>query len=262
MRTIKLGDLSLDYWEAGNGTPLVFIHGVATSGELWVEDLAALAPDTRIITYNRRGYGTSSPAPRNWDAHMADAAALIEALNAAPAVLVGYSAGSIIALGLALQRPELVKGIVLLDPAFNLKRCLTLSLIKTLATIKLQRLAGRDSAAAVQWLRYVSSYSTGGSAFDSKASDERREKLVANAGGIFADMASGGGSVDEERLASIRAPVTLVDAGLSPDFLRKSCHRLSKLMPQAHQVTLDHCGHWIGVDARDELIGILRSAAT
>ena len=121
MQILKLGKSQLAYWEAGAGVPVVFIHGVATPGELWAADLAELATDFRLIVYNRRGYGPSSASPRRWDGHAADTAALLEALHAAPAVLVGYSGGAIIALDLALQRPDLVAGIIVLDPAVNLK---------------------------------------------------------------------------------------------------------------------------------------------
>ena len=111
-------------------------------------------------------------------------------------------------------------------------------------------------------MRYVASYSTGGSAFD-KAPAERRERLLQNSAAIFDDFASGGGEhVDESRLADIDMPVRLIEARLSPSFLRRSCERLKGLMPQARTVTLANSGHHVGLDAADELISILREAAS
>lgn len=110
-------------------------------------------------------------------------------------------------------------------------------------------------------MRYVASYSTGGSAFD-RAPAERRERLLENAAGVFDDFASGGGEhVDETRLAGIDVPVTIVEAALSPPFLRRSCARLKRLMPQARTVTLATSGHHVGLDAPEELLGILRDAS-
>jgi pimeloyl-ACP methyl ester carboxylesterase len=261
MKILQIGESQLEYWDSGTGSAVVFIHGAATSGELWAADLAELAADFRLIVYNRRGYGSSSSSPRNWEAHAQDTIALIERLNAAPAVVVGYSGGSIIALHVALKRPDLVARIILLDPAFNLKRCLTPALVTTLAAVKLLRWLRGDRPAAERWLRYVSSYSTGGSAFEAKASAARRDELLANAPGIFADLASGGWSVDESRLGDISAPVTIIDAKLSPSFLRRSSHRLKRLLPQARSVTLEHSGHWVGLDARADLLKVLRDAA-
>lgn len=260
MDLLTIGEARLAYWDAGAGAPLVFIHGVGNSGGLWADDLAPLAADCRVVVYDRRGYGASSSSPRDWTAHVRDAVALIEALRAAPALLVGYSGGSMIALDLALQRPDLVAGIVLLDPAFNLSRCLTIDLVARLASVKLLRRVRGDESAAAHWLRYVSSYATGGSAFETRLSPERRARLLANAPGIFDDMASGAGAVDERRLGEVRAPVTLVDATLSPPFLRRSAGRLARLLPRAERVTLARSGHWVGVDARDELLDVLRTA--
>jgi pimeloyl-ACP methyl ester carboxylesterase len=260
MATLTIGESRLSYWESGSGVPLVFIHGVATSGELWRDDLAPLAADCRLIVYDRRGYGASSPSPRSWAAHTDDARALLEAVAAAPAVLVGYSGGAMIALDLAMRHPELVAGIVLLDPAFNLGRCLTPELLTIVAAMRLLRLMRGDRAAAALWLRYVSSYATGGSAFMQKAPAARRERLLANAPGIFADFAAGSGRVEERGLAGIHAPITLVEAALSPKFLRRSCARLGHLLPQATRVTLEHSGHWAGLDAREAVLDALRAA--
>ena len=260
MELLEIGEARLAYWDAGTGTPLLFIHGVGNSGGIWAADLAPLAADCRLVVYDRRGYGASSPSPRDWSAHGRDAVALIETLRAAPALIVGYSGGSMIALDVALRRPDLVAGIVLLDPAFNLSRCLTPGLVARLASVKLLRRVQGDAPAAAHWLRYVSSYATGGSAFDARLSSERRARLLANAPGIFDDMASGAGSVDERRLDEVRAPVTLVDAKLSPRYLRRSADRLARLLPRAERVTLDRSGHWVGVDARDELLDLLRLA--
>jgi 3-oxoadipate enol-lactonase len=257
MHVIDLDRRRLATWDSGDGTPLLFIHGVGTSGALWQKDLADLAADCRVIVYDRRGYGASSESPRDWEAHREDAAALLDKLGAKPAVVVGYSGGATIALDLALQRPDLVREMVLLDPAFNLKRCITPGFIRHLFSARLLNRLGRPRRGAEHWMRYVGSYPAGGSAFE-KASAERRETLLRNASGIFADFASGlGDHVPEDRLTGIEIRTTIVDCELSPPFLRRSCQRLRGLMPQARAVTLEHSGHHIGVDAHDELVALL-----
>lgn len=262
VETLEVHGSPLAYWDEGHGRPLVFVHGVGTSGELWARDLAPLAGDCRLIVYDRRGYGASGASPRDWQAHRKDAVALIEGLDAAPAVLVGYSGGAIVVLDLALERPDLVASLVLLDPAFNVKRCATPGFVRALVGAQLLRRVRGPRRGAAHWMRYVASYSTGGSAFDN-APAERRERLLANAAGVFDDFASGGGEhVDEARLADIRVPVTIVEAGLSPPVLRRSCERLKGLMPRARTVTLADSGHYIGLDAGQELLAILREAAT
>ena len=260
MSIANIGDSRLEVWDTGSGSPLLFIHGVATSGELWAGDLAQLETDFRLIVYNRRGYGASSSSPLNWESHAADTVGLIETLNAAPVTLIGYSGGAIVAVYVALNRPDLVSRLVLLDPAFNLSRCLTPGLVRTLAALRMRRWLQGDRAAAERWLRYVSSYSTGGCAFE-RASVDRREKLLANSAGIFSDLASRGGTIDESLLGNVSMPVTIIDAALSPTFLRRSSQRLKRMLPQARQVTIQNSGHWIALDAREDLIRSLREAA-
>lgn len=260
MQTLEIDGHQLSYADMGSGQPLVFVHGVGTSGEIWADDLAPLAEDCRLVIYDRRGYGASSPSPRDWRQHRADAEALIEALDAKPAVLVGYSGGAMIALPLALERPDLVSSLVLLDPAFDLKHCRTAGLVKTVLGAQLRRRLFGDRRGAEHWMRYVASYSTGGSAYD-KASPERRERLLGNAAAVFDDYASGSGDeVDKSRLANLSVPVTIIDAALSPTFLRRSCDNLRQLLPQARTVTLEHSGHYVSLDARDELLALLRES--
>ena len=247
----------LAYWDSGSGPPLVFIHGVATTGQLWAEDLEPLADQYRLIVYERRGYGSSSESPRSWAAHRDDAIALIEGLDAKPAILVGYSAGASVALDLVLHRPELVSQLALVDSAFNLKRAITPEFVAALIKARLLRKLRGDQRGAEAWVRYIGSYSTGGTAFD-RATPERRSLLLANASGIFADSDSGLPTIDESRLSTIRVPITLIEAAKSPPFLRKACFRLRKLLPHARLFTIGNAGHHITVDARDELLTLLR----
>ena len=150
-----------------------------------------------------------------------------------------------------------MRALVLLDPAFNVRRCLTPGLIRTVVTAQLLRRLRGDRRGAEVWLRYVT-----GSAFE-KAPADRRERLLANAPGIFADLGAGGGEhVDESRFAAIDVPVTLVEAKLSPPFLRRSSTRLKRLIPQAQVIGLDRSGHAVNVDAREEVVTILRDVVS
>jgi pimeloyl-ACP methyl ester carboxylesterase len=257
MRLIDVDGRRLATWDRGEGTPLVFIHGVGTPGSLWQADLAELAADCRVVVYDRRGYGDSSESPRDWDAHGEDAAMLVDELGAKPAVVVGYSGGAAIALGLAIQRPEVVSELVLVDPAVNLKRCITPALVRYMLGARLLNRLGRPRRGAARWMRYVSSYPSGGSAFEN-APPERREALLACSGGIFADADAGLAETPAEGLARIEVPVTIVDCKLSPPFLRRSCERLREDMPEARAVTFEKSGHAVGVDAREELVALLR----
>ena len=259
MSQLAVADGHVAYWQQGSGPALIFIHGVGTPGRVWSEDLAELTADATVVTYDRRGYGASSASPRDWSAHARDAIALIEGLDAAPARVVGFSGGAIAALDVALQRPELVSELILLDPAVFTRSHMTPAFLWTFLTVQALHRLGRDRTAAERWFRYTWSRAGDGSSWP-RAAPERRELLLDDASGLFADLASGDGShLDAARLRDLVPPVTIIEAALSPPFLRRSVGRLRELIPQARLMTLEHAGHAVAVDDRAAVLALLRS---
>ncbi|WP_030607333.1 alpha/beta fold hydrolase [Streptomyces sclerotialus] len=106
--------------EQGTGPLVLFLHGFPESWYSWRHQLPAVAAaGYRAVAIDVRGYGRSS-APGAVDAyrmleHVADNAAVIEALGAGSAVVVGHDWGSPIAANTALLRPELVSAVGLLS---------------------------------------------------------------------------------------------------------------------------------------------------
>ena len=110
----------LYYEEAGEGAPILLIHPAGAAASTWGAATDELARIGRVITYDRRGYARSGGEPaRSISPHTADAAAILEHLRAPPAVVVGTSAGSTIAVDLAVRRPELVGAVVAHEAAWR-----------------------------------------------------------------------------------------------------------------------------------------------
>ncbi|QZY27620.1 alpha/beta fold hydrolase [Nocardioides coralli] len=112
---------ALHHEEHGTGDPILGIHGSPSAAVFWSEAAQELGRLGRVILYDRRGYLRSeiTPAPPPCDLadQVADAAALLTALADSPAVVIGRSTGGLIALALAIEHPELVRALVLLEPA-------------------------------------------------------------------------------------------------------------------------------------------------
>jgi pimeloyl-ACP methyl ester carboxylesterase len=101
----------------GSGSPVLLIPGLPGDAGQFQALANRLATAHTVITYDRRGY-SRSPRPDGWQAtsvaeQAADAAALLEELAPAPAVVYGTSNGALFALEMALTRPELVAGVML-----------------------------------------------------------------------------------------------------------------------------------------------------
>jgi pimeloyl-ACP methyl ester carboxylesterase len=116
---IDTGTTKLYHEVRGSGPALLLITGGTGGADEWGPVAPALAEGLTVVTYDRRGM-SRSPRPDGWTAtSMAeqadDAAALLRALELAPAVVVGHSGGASIACSLVVRHPELVRHAVLYE---------------------------------------------------------------------------------------------------------------------------------------------------
>jgi len=114
----KHGGGWLRYATAGEGDPVVFIHGFGLDLRMWDPQWVTFAPRHRVIRYDMRGYGGAS-LPDGPYSHVDDLLALLDFLGANPAHLVGLSLGGRVALRIAAQHPEAVRSLTLADPAMD-----------------------------------------------------------------------------------------------------------------------------------------------
>lgn len=117
---LRRSDRTLRWVEAGNAGPtVVFDAGLAEPGSLaWAGVLPAVAAQARVIAYDRAGVGASDQAlPLSVDGEIADLSALLTEAGDGRCVLVGHSWGGLLAQLVAFSHPDLVAGLVLVDPA-------------------------------------------------------------------------------------------------------------------------------------------------
>ncbi|WP_041289325.1 alpha/beta fold hydrolase [Kribbella flavida] len=115
---IAIDNRQVHYEDAGgDGTPVLALHGVFGRGRTFAQVARRLAPAYRVIAPDLRGHGlTTGPADDfGRDAFVADAAAFVERLLPAPALVMGHSLGGVTAYQLAARRPELVRAVVVED---------------------------------------------------------------------------------------------------------------------------------------------------
>jgi 3-oxoadipate enol-lactonase len=110
---------TLYYDEAGSGPAMLFIHGMAGFAGVWADQMARFSATFHCVAYDRRGHSRSpkgTVTQESVELHADDAAALIEALQLAPVVLVASSGGARISIDLLRRYPELVRGAALSEP--------------------------------------------------------------------------------------------------------------------------------------------------
>lgn len=261
MSTISVRGTDLYYEEAGNGTPLLLIHGTQPDATVWSNVRDSLAERAWVISYDRRGFSRSAAtsAP-DFRVHAQDAADLLSAIDATPAVVVGWSWGGLIALELAATHPDRVTSLVLIEPAVHLKNHPTLTLIRSLGKVQLLAKLGRKTAAVDTFFQWALSRSQQGSAFDD-LSPQAIAIVHANASPILDEIASGTGeALTEEAIASITCPVTIVVGSLSDSAFQKAATRLQRLLPQSRITTIDGAGHAIHLDQPQKFVSILLAA--
>jgi pimeloyl-ACP methyl ester carboxylesterase len=123
MAFAQLSKVRLEYFPQGEGAErVVFIHGFQSSAPMWRMTQDALPPDRYAsIAINNRGAGGSEAPPDERDfgvqAFAGDAFELVSQLGWRDFTLVGHSLGGATAAQFAVDHPELLKGLVLLDPA-------------------------------------------------------------------------------------------------------------------------------------------------
>jgi len=125
----EINGVAVHYKEKGQGEPVfILLHGFGANEFSWREVVGPLSEHGRVIAYDRPGFGlTSRPMPGEWsglnpysvqgNVELLDG--LIDELGVEKAILVGNSAGGEVAAAYALEHPDRVAGLVLVDPALG-----------------------------------------------------------------------------------------------------------------------------------------------
>lgn len=109
------------YRRLGKGEPLVLIHGVGMQSAAWKPQIADFAEHYCVIALDMPGHGGSDPLPKGslLPEYVAWCEAVLEDLKIGPVNLVGHSMGALIAGGVAVSCPHLVRRIALLNAVFQ-----------------------------------------------------------------------------------------------------------------------------------------------
>jgi pimeloyl-ACP methyl ester carboxylesterase len=235
----SVNGVRLYYEERGAGTPILGIHGGGSSAVFWADAAERLSELGRVITYDRRGCNRSErPHPYEITSiaeQSDDALALMRALDAEPALLVGRSYGATIALDLGLRHPDSVLGAALLEagtkglaPEYDAWFASVAETVEQSAAERGVDAVGEDVIRAVF------------GAWD-ELPEVWRTVFTANGQALLAEV-RGGETTDNARLGELSVPTLVVTADASPVPIQRGSEALARALPQAKHIRVggDH----------------------
>jgi non-heme chloroperoxidase len=121
VKRVAANGTELSYVEAGQGDPVIFVHGGLQDYRMWAEHLPKFAGRYRAIAYSRRNHFPNQASPDGMpdsaaDAHGEDLAAFVRALGFSKVRIVAHSAGAHAALFFAAKNPDMIVSISLNEP--------------------------------------------------------------------------------------------------------------------------------------------------
>lgn len=247
--------MRLNIVEAGQGPPVVLLHGLFGAAQNWGAIQRRLAARHRVLALDLRNHGSSPrDAVMDYPAMAADVAETIAGVTAAPAAVVGHSMGGKVAMALALAEPQLVSRLVVADIAPVTYPPVLRAYVEAMQAITLRPgLSRRDADASLA---------------DTIPEPGIRAFLVQNLR-LQDDPPSWRLALDEiaeampaledfpEFQARYDGPV-LVIAGERSGYIRPAHEpRFHALFPAARFVTVPGAGHWVHAENPAGFLGLL-----
>ncbi|MDQ3632061.1 MAG: alpha/beta hydrolase [Actinomycetota bacterium] len=225
--TVEGAGAALAYRETGSGRPAVVVHDVAADAATWAPSLPRIGG--RVIAYDRRGYGSSTKpegyAATTVEEQAEDLAALLRALCAAPALLLGDGFGALMTLDVAKRHPGLVASLVLADtPLYAFVASATPALAEQRSTLQDALHAGGPAEAIAAYL-------------DGRARAEQVARAQAAGPAFFADYAGlSSWPVTRRELRAITIPAVVLTRPHAASHVAAAADALAGLLPAATRV--------------------------
>lgn len=263
MASVGIHGYTFEYCENGSGTPIMFVHGSASDSRTWSCQQNRFSSYYRTIAYSRRYHWPNERIQDEADYSMSeqvnDLEALLRALDAVPAHLVGHSYGAFLCLLLAIRAPTLVRTLVLAEPPIvsmfvsnppRPSEILGLVMTRPRTAASIVKFGATGVTPATQAARHndvegamltFGKAVLGPTAFG-QLSQERISQVRANS--IKSEfLGSGFAPLKDDQVRSVQTPTLLVTGERSPALFHRLTDRLEELMPDTERVKIRGASH-------------------
>ncbi len=249
MTRVALDRAELEVEASGRGPAVLALHGFTGTARTWAPLAAALRDQRRVLAPDLLGHGRSSapadPARYALERQADDLSALLAALDAVPADVVGYSMGARLALVLALRHPSVVRGLILESPSAGIHDATERARRRAADDVLAGQLEREGLASFVEAWEAQSLFASQSALTDDVRSRLRAERLSHDPRGLAASLRGAGQGVMRplhDRLAAVGCPV-LVIAGVLDPVGSERARLVAEGLPAAVLEIVDGAGH-------------------
>ena len=249
---VEVRGKKLSIEKQGNGEPVVLLHGLGSSANVWEPQVRALSDRFTMLRYDLEGAGRSPYAGTlSIDSWVDDLAAILDASEIAKARFVGHSLGTLILQHFAVRHPQRVEKLALLGVNRAPPEARRQAIRERVAKVRAE---GIDSI--------VDGIVKGGLSPHTFANKPEvvafvREMLTRQPVEGYARSCEAMGAATAADIANIACPVLVVsgrDDGVSPVAIGEG---LAAELPSAKFLVLEQCGHWHPIEQPAAVNGAL-----
>lgn len=240
----------------GPGAPLVLAHALGLDHRMWVDVVEAQQGVRPVIAYDHRGHGRSVSHRAVWtlDDLVEDATGVIRRHTAGPVVFAGLSMGGMVAQGLAIRHPHLLRGLVLAHTVAAYDEAARAAWAQRVATVKAEGV-GAVADTIVQrylWRAYRDA--------NPMAAADLRRRLLENDADAYATSCEAVASVNwTARLAQIAAPTLVIAGRHDMGAPVSAAERIAAAIPAAELQVLENSSHLSPVEEPHAFLAHLNS---
>lgn len=255
-RSVQTKDWKIHYNEAGEGHPLVMLHGSGPGATGWSNfgpNMKALSDTFRVIAPDMPGWGESEAVKPEERDHVGAALQLLDSLGIEKAAFIGNSMGGLTSIKLAAQHPDRISHLItmgagapgpsLLTPGGGISEGLKI----------LVQAYHDPSPDAIRALIDIMTYDSGfaGDELIRQRSDAARKRPdhLAN---FLSSFGTGIAWSTVEEVAGIQTPTLLLHGRDDRVMHSEASLRLLSLIPDSRLVLINRCGHWLQLEHADE----------